>query len=73
MEIVRSSKVSKHSMYGQSGRGGEAKQELIYLTLIETRFFTCERGRGGRVLKLRVRCENDFVKKALRGRQTELA
>jgi tetratricopeptide (TPR) repeat protein len=72
MEIVRNSQVSKHSMYGQSGRGGAAKQELSYLGLIEVQFFIGERGRGGRVLKIRVCCENDFVKKALRDRQIEL-
>ena len=66
MEIVRNSQVSKHSMYGRSGRGGAAKQELSNSGLIETRFFIGERGRGGRILKIRVCCENNFVKKALR-------
>jgi len=66
MEIVRNSQVSKYSLYGRPESGGAAKQELSNLGLIETRFFIGERGRGGRILKIRVRCENDFVKKALR-------
>jgi len=66
MEIVRNSQVSKYSLYGRPESGGAAKQELSNLGLIETRFFIGERGRGGRILKIRVCCESDFVKKALR-------
>jgi hypothetical protein len=54
MEIVRNAQVSKHSMYGQSGRGGEVPSELGDLGLVESRFFNGERGRGGHVLKIRI-------------------
>ena len=56
-EIVKRGHVSKYSMYGMSGRSGEAKAELEHLGLVESRFFFGERGRGGRILKLRICCE----------------
>ena len=56
-EIVKLGQVSKYSMYGMSGRSGEAKAELEHLGLVESRFFCGERGRGGRILKLRICCE----------------
>ncbi len=59
MEIVKQGHLSKHSMYGQDGRGGKAKKELEYLGLVESRFFFGERGRGGRILKLRIRREKE--------------
>lgn len=62
MEIVKNGQVSKHSMYGRSGRGGEAKSELERLGLVESRFFLGERGRGGQVLKLRICPEKETVK-----------
>lgn len=54
MEVVKKGHVSKHSMYGQSGRGGEATAELKNLGLIESRHFLGARARGGKVLKIRV-------------------
>jgi hypothetical protein len=65
MEIVKSGKVSKHSMYGRSGRGGKAISELENLGLVESRFFIGERGRGGRILKVRVSYEKENVKQYL--------
>ena len=56
-EIVKLGHVSKYSMYGMSDRSGEAKAELEHLGLVESRFFSGERGRGGRILKLRICCE----------------
>ena len=61
MEIVKYSQVSMNSMYGRSGKGGKAKLEMIRTGLVETRFFLGERGRGGSVLKMRIRCENETL------------
>ena len=71
MEIVRKGHVSKHNMYGRSGKGGKVTSELGHLGLVESRFFLGESGRGGRVLKMRVCYENENVKRQLhpRGRQ----
>ena len=63
MEIVRKGQTSKHSMYGRSGKGGKVIMEVGHLGLIESRFFIGERGRGGRVLKLRIRYENELIKR----------
>lgn len=54
MQVVRGAKISKHSLYGQSGHGGEILSNLVNLGLIESRQFSGERGRGGRALKVRV-------------------
>jgi hypothetical protein len=54
MQVVRDAKISKHSLYGQSGHGGEVLSNLVNLGLIESRQFSGERGRGGRALKVRV-------------------
>ena len=66
MEVVKQGKVSKHSMYGRSGSGGQAKHELTKLGLIETQFFSGERGRGGRIRKVRVCWEDKKVKQILK-------
>ena len=65
LEVVKQGKVSKHSMYGRSGAGGQAKRELTKLGLIETRFFSGERGRGGRIQKIRICMEKKEVKQIM--------
>jgi tetratricopeptide (TPR) repeat protein len=66
MDIVKQAKVTKHSIYGASGGRGRAVAELERLGLVEARFFQGERGRGGRILKLRVSTENQTVKNQIR-------
>lgn len=53
LAIVKGAHVSKHSMYGRAGRCGAVTSELERLGLVESRLFPGERGRGGRVVKLR--------------------
>lgn len=65
MEVVKNGQVSKHSMYGRSGRGGKVTSELEHLGFVESRFFLGERGRGGRVLKIRVCHKKGNVKQFL--------
>ena len=64
MEIVKDGHVTMNSMYGRSGRGGKARLELERLGLVESRFFSGERGRGGSVLKLRVSFEKEGIKRS---------
>jgi predicted ATPase len=54
MQISKFGHVTKHSMYGQMGHGGETYAELKRQRLVESRFFEGERGRGGKILKLRI-------------------
>jgi tetratricopeptide (TPR) repeat protein len=68
MDVVKVAKISQYSLYGQSNRKGEAMSELERSNLVETRLFTGERGRAGRVLKIRVIYENEFVNKLIRQR-----
>jgi tetratricopeptide (TPR) repeat protein len=62
MEIIRNAKVTMHSIYGRTGRGGKATLALTDLGLVESRFFLGERGRGGHVLKMRICYEKESVK-----------
>jgi tetratricopeptide (TPR) repeat protein len=63
MDIVKQTNVSRYSMYGSSGKRGFAARELENLGVVEVRFFFGERGRGGKILKLRVFCERDDIKR----------
>jgi hypothetical protein len=62
MSIVREGGVSKYSVYGSEGNGGQAISELQHAGLVETRLFAGERGRGGNVLKVRVAYEKEKVR-----------
>jgi hypothetical protein len=63
MEVVRNAKVTMYSMYGRSGRGGKVNTELANLGVVESRFFLGERGRGGRILKMRICYGKELVKR----------
>jgi hypothetical protein len=62
MEIVRRSGITKHSVYGFSGKRGHAIAALEHARLVEARVFSGERGRGGKILKLRIAYENETVR-----------
>jgi tetratricopeptide (TPR) repeat protein len=62
MDIVKQARVSRYSMYGSGGHRGSATTELENLGVVEVRFFFGERGRGGKILKLRVSYEKENVK-----------
>ncbi len=65
------SEVAKHVMlptsmvYGRSGRPGPALAELLERGLVETRWLTGSRGRGGKVMKVRINYGNPYVKEEL--------
>ena len=63
MNIVKQAKVSQYSMYGTGGRRGLATAELEKLGVVEVRVFFGEKGRGGKILKLRVSSEKENVKR----------
>jgi hypothetical protein len=71
MEVVKTGHVSKHNMYGRSGRGGRITTELAHLGLIESRRFQGERGRGGHALKVRICIEKENVKQLLDRRKQQ--
>jgi tetratricopeptide (TPR) repeat protein len=62
MDIVKEANVSRYSMYGSSDRHGIVMRQLEKLGLVEVRFFFGERGRGGKILKLRIAHEKETVK-----------
>jgi len=63
MDIVKHGKVSKRMIYGGGNYRGRAITELERRGLVETRIFPGERGRGGRVLKIRLFYENDVIRR----------
>jgi hypothetical protein len=65
MQIIKQGKVSRSSMYGAGGRRGHALSELERRGLVEARFFPGERGRGGRILKMRIAHEKETIKRLL--------
>jgi hypothetical protein len=63
MDVVSQANVSRYSMYGSSNHRGIVTRELRNSDVVEVRFFFGERGRGGKILKLRVSYENEVVKR----------
>jgi len=63
MRIVNDGKISRSSMYGYGGHRGRALIELENRGLVEARFFPGERGRGGKILKLRVAYEKEIIRR----------
>ena len=61
MDIVKEAPVSYYSMYGSGKNHGYAASELERLGVVEFRIFIGERGRGGKVLKLRVDTEKEII------------
>jgi tetratricopeptide (TPR) repeat protein len=62
MDIVKQGKVSRYSVYGIPSSHGQAIAELEHAGLVEARIFSGERGRGGRILRVRVAYEKESVK-----------
>jgi hypothetical protein len=62
MQLVKHSNVPKSRVYGVR-RGKSAIHELRFRGLIEERIFTGERGRGGRILRIRILFTNEVVKR----------
>jgi hypothetical protein len=63
MDIVKHGKVSKRMIYGGGNYRGRAVSEIERRGLVEIRVFPGERGRGGRILKIRIFYENDIVRR----------
>jgi tetratricopeptide (TPR) repeat protein len=62
MDVVKHTKITKHSLY-QSTRGkGKPIAELERLGLVESKYFFGQRGRGGRITKVRVVYNNEAIK-----------
>ncbi len=68
MKIVNGGKLPKSSMYGSRSHKGGALTELESRGLVEARFFPGERGRGGKILKLRVAYEKETIKRLIDNR-----
>ncbi len=65
MEIARQTNVSRHSIYGNRNSRGRAIVELEQRGLVEARIFPKERGRGGKITKLRIYYERETVKRRI--------
>ena len=65
MDIARQGKISKRNVYGSVGSRGLAIIELERNGFAEGRVFIGERGRGGKIHKIRVTYENEIVRKQI--------
>jgi tetratricopeptide (TPR) repeat protein len=63
MQIVKGAKISKASVYGTTARHGPALSELERRGVVELRIFSEERGRGGKITKIRIAYEKEIVKR----------
>ena len=65
MEIIKTTRISRHSIYGNGHHRGRAVTELEQRGLIEARIFPKERGRGGKITKVRVFYEKETIKRRI--------
>ena len=65
MEIIKEAHVSKYSVYGNGNSRGRAITELENRGLVEVRIFLKERGRGGKIEKVRVFYDKETVKRRI--------
>ena len=63
MEIIKHGKVSRSSVYASGGGRGASVSELERRGLVEARIFLGERGRGGKIVKMRICYEKEPVKR----------
>jgi hypothetical protein len=61
--IAKVGHISQYSLYGQPNRRGPALSELERKGTIERRWFPGERGRGGKILKLRIAYEKENIRR----------
>jgi tetratricopeptide (TPR) repeat protein len=62
VDLIKKGKLTNYSVYGTIKHRGIALQELERLGLIETQYFIGERGRGGRIMKIRIAYEKEKIK-----------
>lgn len=67
MELVKKGKISRYGAYRSHGYGRKAISELERSGLVEAKIFSGERGRGGRILKVRIAYWNEALKGRLFG------
>ena len=68
VQISKGAHVSIRSLYGRRGQLGSAIRALTRRSLVETRFFSGERGRGGRILRARIRYAMETIKRYVNDR-----
>jgi len=72
MDLVKQGQLTPYSVYGSVNHRGTAVSELEHSGLVETRVFTGERGRGGKILKLRIAYEKEGVKQYIDQHSSEM-
>lgn len=68
VDVMKTGKVPRSSVYKAGGGQGAAIIELQKLGLVEGKTFSGERGRGGNILKLRICYDKEDVKKYFQAR-----
>ena len=65
VQIMNNTKVSSRKIYGSKGVPGRTVSELEKRGLIEKRTFIGERGRGGKIVRIRICYERELVKRLI--------
>jgi hypothetical protein len=63
MAIVKATRIPRSSVYGARSRSGHALAELERRGLVEIRIFSGERGRGGRIRRVRIAYEKEPIQR----------
>lgn len=73
VQIANGTGTSVSSLYGKNGHFGKAISDLLGKGVIESKTFRNQRGRGGEVLRFRIRAELDWLKRDLEQRENAWA
>jgi tetratricopeptide (TPR) repeat protein len=68
MDLVKNGRVARASVYNPKGGKGKAIVELERRGLIETSYFPGQRGRGGKILRVKINYENELLKNYIHNR-----
>lgn len=69
-QIARGTAVSASTLYGRNGHFGTAIAELLGKGAIESKMFRNQRGRGGEVVRFRIRYELDWIRRDIEQRES---
>jgi tetratricopeptide (TPR) repeat protein len=71
-QIIKGAGVSKRSLYGAGGRLGHGLSELQRKGLVDLETLLGERGRGGHILRVRIRHAKELVKRYVKEKAPDL-
>jgi tetratricopeptide (TPR) repeat protein len=68
VEVSKATKIPRSYFYNRKGRVGLPIAELERRGLVDLRIFTGERGRGGKVIRIRINVERDIIEQFIKNK-----